>query len=127
MRLAERIPYVLTLDSDTGLPPGALRELVAVAAHPLNAPQIDAASAPRGRAASASCSRASSRPFRRATSARLFHWLFAGQCGLDPYSSGASDLYQDVFGTGSFTGKGLLQRAAPCMPRWTGACPTARC
>ena len=34
-------PYVLTLDSDTGLPPGALRELVAVAAHPLNQPQLD--------------------------------------------------------------------------------------
>ena len=44
LALAERIPYVLTLDSDTGLPPGALRELVAVAAHPLNAPQIDDAS-----------------------------------------------------------------------------------
>ncbi len=63
---------------------------------------------PRGRAASASSSRASSRPSRRATSASLFHWLFAGQCGLDPYSSSASDLYQDVFGSGSFTGKGLL-------------------
>ena len=30
------------------------------------------------------------------------------QCGIDPYSSGASDIYQDLFGTGSFTGKGLL-------------------
>jgi cyclic beta-1,2-glucan synthetase len=38
----------------------------------------------------------------------FFHWVFAGQCGLDPYSSGASDIYQDVFGSGSFTGKGLL-------------------
>src|SRR5690606_31483518 len=32
--------------------------------------------------------------------------------GLDPYSSGVSDLYQDLFGMGSFTGKGLLHVAA---------------
>ena len=104
----ERIPYVLTLDSDTGLPPGALRELVSIAAHPLNAPQIDA----RSRRVVAGFGILQPRivtPFPAApTSARRFHWLFAGQCGLDPYSSGASDIYQDVFGTGSFTGKGLL-------------------
>ncbi|MEO6291910.1 MAG: glucoamylase family protein, partial [Burkholderiaceae bacterium] len=38
--------------------------------------------------------------------------MFAGQCGLDPYSSDASDLYQDLFGLGTFTGKGLLNVAA---------------
>ncbi|RZL99598.1 MAG: hypothetical protein EOP73_19140, partial [Variovorax sp.] len=38
----------------------------------------------------------------------FFHWMFAGQCGIDPYSSGASDVYQDLFGVGSFVGKGLL-------------------
>ncbi|UUZ71585.1 DUF3131 domain-containing protein [Polaromonas sp. P1(28)-8] len=41
-----------------------------------------------------------------------FHAMFAGQCGLDPYGSSASDLYQDVFGQGTFTGKGLLNVAA---------------
>ena len=35
-------PYVVTLDSDTVLPPGALHALVGVAAHPLNRPRIDA-------------------------------------------------------------------------------------
>ena len=51
--------YVLTLDSDTGLPPGALRELVA----DRRAPAERAADRRRQRAASspatASCSRAS--------------------------------------------------------------------
>ena len=37
-RAAVGTPYVVTLDSDTELPPGALHALVAVAAHPANRP-----------------------------------------------------------------------------------------
>ncbi|VTU27501.1 Cellobiose phosphorylase [Variovorax sp. SRS16] len=107
LRLAARIPYVMTLDGDTGLPPGALRELVAVAAHPLNAPQIDAASR-RVVAGFGIFQPRIATPFPQRSERSFFHWLFAGQCGFDPYSSSASDIYQDVFGTGSFTGKGLL-------------------
>jgi cyclic beta-1,2-glucan synthetase len=107
LRLADRIPYVLTLDSDTGLPPGALRELVAVAAHPLNAPQLDMASRSVATGFGIFQPRIVT-PFPARNERSFFHWLFAGQCGLDPYSSSASDLYQDVFGSGSFTGKGLL-------------------
>ena len=32
----------------------------------------------------------------------------AGQGGLDPYGSLNSDVYQDLFGEGSYTGKGIL-------------------
>ncbi|AGU48576.1 putative carbohydrate-binding glycosyltransferase [Variovorax paradoxus B4] len=102
-----RTPYVLTLDSDTGLPPGALRDLVSIAAHPLNAPEIDADS----RRVAAGFGILQPRivtPFPMRSERSFFHWMFAGQCGLDPYGSGASDIYQDVFGSGSFTGKGLL-------------------
>ncbi|RYY62588.1 MAG: hypothetical protein EOO24_58385, partial [Comamonadaceae bacterium] len=107
MALAPATPYVVTLDSDTGLPPGALRELVAIAAHPLNAPQIDAET----RRVTAGFGILQPRivtPFPERHERSAFHWLFAGQCGLDPYSNSASDIYQDLFGTGSFTGKGLL-------------------
>ncbi|MGJ7508045.1 GH36-type glycosyl hydrolase domain-containing protein [Variovorax sp. GT1P44] len=106
-QLAARIPYVMTLDSDTGLPPGTLRELVAVAAHPLNAPQIAEADA-RVVAGFGIFQPRIVTPFPERDERSLFHWMFAGQCGLDPYSNSASDLYQDVFGAGSFTGKGLL-------------------
>jgi cyclic beta-1,2-glucan synthetase len=102
-----RTPYVLTLDSDTGLPPGALRDLVSIAAHPLNAPEIDAAT----RRVTAGFGILQPRivtPFPMRSERSFFHWTFAGQRGLDPYGSGASDTYQDVFGSGSFTGKGLL-------------------
>ena len=107
LRLADDTRYIVTLDSDTGLPPGALRELVAVAAHPLNAPRVDAAlrrvvsgyGILQPRVVTPLPDRAQDTPYHR---------LFAGQCGIDPYSSGVSDVYQDLFGSGSFSGKGLL-------------------
>jgi cyclic beta-1,2-glucan synthetase len=84
LRLAPgRTPYVLTLDSDTGLPPGALRDLVSVAAHPLNAPR-SMCKAGAWWPASASCSRASSRPFRCRTSARSSTGCSRASAGSTP-------------------------------------------
>ncbi len=37
----------------------------------------------------------------------LFHILFSGPSGVDPYASAVSDVYQDLFQEGSFTGKGI--------------------
>ena len=37
----------------------------------------------------------------------LFARLYAGHTGVDPYTTAVSDTYQDVFGEGIFTGKGL--------------------
>ena len=106
-RIAAGTAYVLTLDSDTQLPPGCLRELVGVAAHPLNRPRLDGA-----------CSRVIAgygilqprivTPLPSAQQMTPYHWLFSGQCGIDPYSAASSEVYQDLFGEGSFTGKGLL-------------------
>lgn len=107
MRLADGTRYVLTLDSDTGLPAGALRELVAIAAHPLNTPQIDRKSR-RVTAGYGILQPRVATPLPARHERSPFHTLFAGQRGLDPYSSGNSDLYQDVFGMGNFSGKGLL-------------------
>ncbi len=111
MRLAEGIRYVLTLDSDTTLPAGSLRELVSIAAHPLNTPQIDR----KSRRVTAGYGILQPRvvtPLSAHHERSPFHAMFSGQGGLDPYSSGTSDLYQDLFGMGSFTGKGLLHVAA---------------
>ena len=107
MYLAGAIQYIVTLDSDTGLPPAALRELVSIAAHPLNAPHIDAASRRVTRGYGILQPRVVT-PLPKAGERSLFHAMFAGQCGIDPYSNASSDLYQDLFGMGSFTGKGLL-------------------
>jgi cyclic beta-1,2-glucan synthetase len=37
-----------------------------------------------------------------------FTRIFAGQGGIDPYGGSASDVYQDLYGSGSFIGKGLI-------------------
>ncbi|MBC7468964.1 MAG: hypothetical protein H7322_06530, partial [Ramlibacter sp.] len=111
LRVAAGIRFVLTLDSDTGLPPGALRELVAIGAHPLNEPRIDH-QAGRVVAGYGILQPRLITPLTLDGRNSRFHRLFAGQAGLDPYNSAVSDVYQDLFGTATFTGKGLLNVAA---------------
>ncbi|MEO7055185.1 MAG: carbohydrate-binding protein, partial [Caldimonas sp.] len=99
--------YVVTLDSDTRLPPGRLRELVGVAAHPHNQPRMsaDGLTVERGYAI---LQPHVSTPLPAPEDFTLYHWLFAGQPGIDPYSAASSEVYQDLFDEGTFTGKGLL-------------------
>ena len=111
MQLAPGIRYLLTLDSDTGLPPTALRELVSIAAHPLSMPHISLKDENGHRHVTGGYGILQPRvitPLPTDEERSPFHAMFAGQCGIDPYSSGTSDLYQDLFGLGTFTGKGLL-------------------
>jgi cyclic beta-1,2-glucan synthetase len=104
-------PYILTLDADTQLPPGRLRELVGVAAHPANTPVVDTGLR-RVTAGHAILQPRMATPLPGLGESTLFHTLFAGQCGMDPYSAASSEVYQDVFGEGSFSGKGLLHVSA---------------
>jgi hypothetical protein len=90
---------------------GRLRELVGVAAHPQNQPRLD----PLGRIVVSGYGILQPRvatPLPSADEFTLYHGLFAGQCGVDPYSAASSEVYQDLFGEGSFTGKGLLHVGA---------------
>ncbi|HET9977257.1 MAG TPA: glucoamylase family protein [Burkholderiaceae bacterium] len=106
-RIAAATRYIVTLDSDTHLPPGTLRALVGVAAHPHNQPVLD-----RDRHAivggHAILQPRLVTPLPSPRELSLFHRLFAGQCGIDPYSVASSEVYQDLFDAGSFSGKGLL-------------------
>ncbi len=105
-RIAADTQYIVTLDSDTQLPPGRLRELVSVAAHPHNQPQFDAAGRTVGGYGILQPRVVT--PLPATKDFTLYHWLFSGQCGIDPYSAASSEVYQDLFGEGTFTGKGLL-------------------
>ena len=100
-------PYIVTLDSDTILPPGALRKLVGVAAHPRNEPHVGAHPA-RVVAGHAILQPRIVAAWPARQQASWFHRMFAGASGNDPYNASASEVYQDLFGEGSFTGKGLL-------------------
>ncbi len=99
------VRYVITLDADTQLPLGTAARLVATMAHPLNRPRVDPRSGVVVEGYGVLQPRVSVSP----TSARRsrFAQVFADQEGLDPYTSAVSDVYQDLFGEGSFVGKGL--------------------
>jgi cyclic beta-1,2-glucan synthetase len=100
-----RIKYVLTLDADTQLPRETARLLVETMAHPLNAPRYDEAKQrvvsgyailQPGVVSSLSAARRSA-----------YAAIFGSESGIDPYTRAVSDVYQDLFGEGSFTGKGI--------------------
>ncbi len=110
-RVEPNTRYIVTLDGDTQLPPGRLRDLVGVAAHPHNQPVVDPVTRVVTHGYGILQPRVAT-PLPAPKEITLYHWLFAGQCGIDPYSIASSEVYQDVFGEGSFTGKGLLNVAA---------------
>ena len=99
------IQYVITLDTDTQLPRDAACKLVGNLAHPLNRPIYDAT---KGRIVEgyAILQPRASISLTSAGQSR-FSQLFAGESGLDPYTREVSDVYQDMFGEGSFIGKGI--------------------
>lgn len=101
------VRHVMTLDSDTDMPPGRLLELVGIAAHPLNRPRLDAQHR-RVVAGHAILQPRVALPLAARAARTRFHRLFAGQGGIDPYSAASSEIYQDLHGEGTFTGKGLL-------------------
>ncbi|MDB5802562.1 MAG: NdvB [Rhodocyclales bacterium] len=112
--LLHDVKYVITLDTDTQLPRDAGRKFIATMAHPLNRPGF----------ASTDCADSGKvGPERVAegygilqprvavslpgTNRSRYAQLFGGDPGIDPYTRTVSDVYQDVFGEGSFIGKGI--------------------
>ena len=110
-RLAGAMHFVITLDADTEMPPGTLRELVGIAAHPLNRPRLDPVTR-RVAGGYGILQPNIARPIPSAAERTAFGWMFSAPWGTDAYNSGSSEVYQDVFGQGSFTGKGLLDVGA---------------
>ncbi len=108
-RLLE-IRFVITLDTDTQLPRDTAAKMVAAMAHPLNRPILDPATN------TVTEGYALLRP-QVAISVDSAHrsWIasiFSGQPGFDPYSASVSDVYHDLHGEASFTGKGIYDVSA---------------
>ena len=100
------IRYVVTLDSDTRLPRDAIQRLVGKMAHPLNRPRLDPAESRVVEGYGVLQPRVTpSLPVGAEGS--LFQRVFSSNSGIDPYSSVVSDVYQDLFGEGSYSGKGI--------------------
>jgi cyclic beta-1,2-glucan synthetase len=100
------VRYVITLDADTRLPRDAAVRLVGKMAHPLNRPSFDA----DGRRVVGGYGILQPRvtpslPIGREGS--VYQRAFSAPGGIDPYAAAVSDVYQDLFGEGSYTGKGI--------------------
>jgi len=108
--ILSEIKYVITLDADTSLPQDSANRLIATLAHPLNKAEF----APDGRSVIAGYTVLQPRVSIKPTSANrsLFSQIFAGNAGFDLYSFAVSDVYQDLFGEGSYVGKGIYDVAA---------------
>ena len=105
-RLPHDVKYVLTLDSDTRLPRDAARRLIGKLGHPLNRPVWEPGADRPSRGFGILQPRVTpSLPMNEASS--YFQRAFSTPPGLDPYAFAVSDVYQDLFGEGSFTGKGI--------------------
>ncbi len=102
-----QIRYVITLDQDTQLPRDSARELIGALAHPLNRAVVDpitnrvvegyAILQPRVAVS-----------IKARNSSRLAA-IFSGDTGFDIYTRAVSDVYQDLFGAGIYTGKGIYE------------------
>ena len=100
------VRYIITLDADTKLPRETARRLVGKMAHPLNRPRFDAATGRVVEGYAVLQPRvAPSLPVGREGS--FFQRVFSSASGIDPYAAAVSDVYQDLFGEGSYAGKGI--------------------
>ena len=96
--------YIITLDSDTFMPRDVIKKLVGAMCHPLNKVILKKNKVIRGYGVmqpKVSISLESKNMSK-------FSNIFGGEGGVDGYSIAYSDTYQDLFGEGSFTGKGIL-------------------
>ena len=100
------VRYVLTLDADTRLPKASAYRLVGAAAHPLNRPRFD----PRkGRVVEgyAILQPRITPSLPTGPESTAYQRIVSGPGGVDPYAAAVSDVYQDLFEEGSYTGKGI--------------------
>jgi cellobiose phosphorylase len=103
--ILSNVKYVITLDTDTQLPRDSAQQFVGAMAHPLNRPRYDET---RQRV----CEGYGILQPRIAETLSgdgksWYARLWGGETGIDPYTRVVSNIYQDVFGEGSYIGKGI--------------------
>ena len=100
-----KIKYIITLDSDTKLNLNTAEELVGAMAHILNKPEINKITntVTKGHALIQPRVGIDILAERK----NMFTRILAGSGGTDLYTNAISDVYQDNFEEGIFTGKGI--------------------
>lgn len=100
------VRYVITLDADTRLPRDAALRLIGKMAHPLNQPAFSEAEQ-RVVGGYAILQPRVTPALPMGLEGSLYQRLTSGPGGMDPYAAAVSDVYQDLFSEGSYTGKGI--------------------
>ncbi|MCM1512292.1 MAG: cyclic beta 1-2 glucan synthetase [Oxalobacter formigenes] len=100
-----RFRFVITLDSDTRLFRDTARQFIATLAHPLNKAVYDEKKRIVAKGYGILQPRVAS--LLPGSHASIYERLNSGDAGIDPYTRTVSDVYQDLFGEGSFIGKGI--------------------
>jgi cyclic beta-1,2-glucan synthetase len=107
LSILPRVRFVLTLDSDTELPRRSAHRMIGAMAHPLNQAIID----PEKNLVVAGYGILQPRvgvSVQSASQSRLAS-IYSGETGFDIYTRAISDVYQDLYGEGIFTGKGIYE------------------
>ena len=104
--LPEGIRYVITLDADTRLLRGTVAQMVGKIAHPLNRARFDTTTQ-RVTAGYGILQPRVSPTLPGGSDGSIYQQLFSSPGGIEPYAAATSDVYQDLFDEGSFTGKGI--------------------
>ncbi len=102
-KLLSDIKYVVTLDRDTRLYSGAVRDMVSAMLHPDNTPVIK-----NGRVVSGYAIMQPHMATSLASFGKSYFSSLMSRGGVDPYQSAAFDLYQSLFAEGVFCGKGIF-------------------
>ncbi len=105
-RRLRRAQYCVTLDADTQMTFRSLERMVAAAVHPLNRPLIDEKRGIVTDGYGILVPRIG--VDLKSAEATSFSRVMEGSGGITPYDTRTKDLYQDLFGEGIFSGKGLL-------------------
>ena len=98
-----KVQYVITLDADTELVLNSGLELIGAAAHILNKTEVKDGAVVSGHGIIQPRVGIS----LDAASRTLFTKLYSGSSGTDSYTNAISDVYQDNFEEGIYTGKGI--------------------
>jgi len=99
------VKYVITLDADTQLPMGSAKKLIGAMAHVLNKPYVDIEKKAVLRGHGLMQPRVS--VGNLSANKTMFSKIFSGETGMDMYTTAISDVYEDLFDEGIFTGKGI--------------------
>ncbi len=102
--LLKSAKYLITLDSDTNLYAGAADELIGTMLHPMNTPTVKNGIVVSGHA----IVQPHIGTALESAAGTEFSLVTAGNGGIDTYATASFDIYENVFGNGTFCGKGIL-------------------